>query len=471
MSATALRVTNTTIGSANLNFRHVSSGNNSGAADPADGIVLASTGTLGGLKITGTGGAGTGGTIQHTTSTGISLTGTRNVELAWMQLNDFGDYAIRGDSVVGFSLSNSVIDGVNGDDAAADEGSVRFTELTGSATITSVDVSGAVENNFRVVNTSGTLDRITFIGSTFGPMSTTTGNDGLVLESLGAAVIKATVQASFFTHAAGDLFNFLNNGSATNDLVFTGNALSNAHPAIATGGGGVTISGGDNGGGLTFNLSNNTFRDADGHAVLIVKSTGGGTYAGTFANNVIGVQAVPDSGSVAGSGLKVQNAGQGAVTIAITGNTIRNYNNFGIELLTGGGASAQSGALNATVTGNTVGTPGTGGLPMNGIHLNGGTVPGDTYAICLEVGGAGALANSIAGSGANLGTDVRLRQRQSTTVQLRGYTGGATDTAAVQTYLIAQNSGSGAPTALASVSSPPGGGFVNTPGGGACPQP
>jgi hypothetical protein len=221
---------------------------------------------------------------------------------------------------------------------------------------------------------------------------------------------------------------------------------------------------------MTFAISNNTFRDSDGHGILIVKSTGAGTYSGTFASNQIGVAAVANSGSVAGSGLKVQNAGQGAVTIAITGNTIRQYNNFGIELLTGGGASAQPGALNATITGNTVGNPGTGGLPMNGIHLNGGTVPGDTYQICIDAGGAGALANSIAGSGANVGTDIRLRQRQSTTVQLRGYAGGNTDVTAVQNYLIAQNSGNGAPTALASTQAP-GGGFVNTPGGAPCPTP
>lgn len=464
-TGTALNVANTTITANRIELRSVSSNGGS------NGIVLNSTGSQGGLSIKGTGSAGSGGTIQNKTI-GISLTSTQEPSFSWMQLNDFGDFAIRGHQVVGLTLANSVINGTNGNDPGADEGSVRFTDLTGSASVTNTSVSGAVENNFAVVNSNGTLNRITFTGATFGPMSVTDGNDGLVLESLNAAVINATVQNSAFTHARGDLFNFLNNGTGTNDLVFTGNTLTNAHPAIATGGGGVTISGGDLGGSMTFDISGgNTFRDSDGHAILIVKSTGAGTYEGTFANNTIGVAAVPNSGSVAGSGLKVQNAGGGAMTIAITGNTVRNYNNFGIELLTGGGASPQSGQLNATVTGNTVGNPGTGGLPMNGIHLNGGTVPGDTYQICLEVGGAGGLANSIAGSGANVGTDIRLRQRQSTTVQLRGYAGGNTDVTAVQNYLIAQNSGNGAPTALASTQSPPGGGFVNTPGGGPCPQP
>jgi hypothetical protein len=176
--------------------------------------------------------------------------------------------------------------------------------------------------------------------------------------------------------------------------------------------------------------------------------------------------------------MKIQNAGQGTVTVAITNNQIHQFNNKGIELLTGGGATAQSGAFNATVTGNTIDTPGndvgTQAIPKNGIHLNGGTVPGDTYAICTQIGGAGALANSIATSGKDaipatgLGDiDFRLRQRQSTTVRLPGYGGAATDTAAVVAFVAGNNGGNGAPAGLASTQSP-GGGFV---GGAACTSP
>src|SRR5690606_11642376 len=109
----------------------------------------------------------------------------------------------------------------------------------------------------------------------------------------------------------------------------------------------------------------------------------------------------------------------------VSGNTIRWYNNFGIELLTGGGATAQPGALNATITGNLITLPGTNpataSIPKNGIHLNAGTVPGDTYQICLDAGGAGALQNSVSTAGAPSdipagGEDIRLRQRQATTV-------------------------------------------------------
>ncbi len=152
----------------------------------------------------------------------------------------------------------------------------------------------------------------------------------------------------------------------------------------------------------------------------------------------------------------------------ITNNQIFQYNNFGIELETGGGATAQPGALNVVVTGNTIANHGNNpaftGIPWNGIQLNAGTVPGDTYQICAQVGGAGALANAMTGSGAGGGTDYRLRQRQSTTVKLPGYGGANNDNTAVVTF-VSGNNGGASGTASNTVGSG-GGGFV---GGAPCP--
>ncbi|HJP90426.1 MAG TPA: hypothetical protein VJ875_00630, partial [Pyrinomonadaceae bacterium] len=329
-------------------------------------------------------------------------------------------------------------------------------------------------------NTSAVVNRVTFTNDTIGANSTTNGEDGIQLQSENTGRVLATIQNTTFTSARGDLFNFLDNASSgsADDLIFNNNTLSNNHPAIATGGGGVTIS--SNGTkDFTFHMESNTMRDAVGHAVLLVKSTGTASYQGTFTGNTIGVAAVANSGSKEGDGIKVQSAGQGTVTVAITNNQIHQYNNNGIELLTGGGASAQSGNFNATITGNTIDTPGndagTAAIPKNGIHLNGGTVVGDTYSICAQIGGAGALANSIATSGkdavpATLGDiDFRLRQRQSTTVRLPGYGGANNDNTAVQNFIIANNSGNGAPVGLASNTvGSGGGGFV---GGAACTSP
>ncbi|MBI4914265.1 MAG: hypothetical protein HY825_00315, partial [Acidobacteria bacterium] len=433
----------------------------------ANGIALIDTD--GSFTVNGTGAAGTGGTIQNsnggdgaTAGSGVYLSNATNVSLAWMSLHDFQNFAIRGINVSTFSLTNSVINGVNGSNPAVDEASVAFDGLTGTATISSCDISGGIEDNFRVRNTAGTLDRITFTSVTIGPNDSADGNDGLNLEAFDTAVINATIQNGFFTSAAGDLFQLNNIGSAACDLVFTGNTLSNNHANIATGGGGVTIGGGDLNGSLTYNIANNTFRDAVGHAVLIVKSIGTGTYSGTFTGNTIGVQGVSNSGSLEGSGLVLQNAGGGVFTATVTNNSIYRWTNFGINLQAGAGVVA-SGQLNATITGNTVASPNATTFITNGLHVNSGVTPGDTFAVCATIGGAGVLRNTLTGTGTNGGTDFRLRQRQSTTVKLPSYAGANNDNNAVVTYVTGNNiAGSG----LASNTVPTGGGFV---GGVGCP--
>jgi hypothetical protein len=65
-TGTAVNVANTTIGGGGLKFKSVTAG--TAASGPASGIVLNNTGASGSFTLIGAGGAGTGGTIQKTTS-------------------------------------------------------------------------------------------------------------------------------------------------------------------------------------------------------------------------------------------------------------------------------------------------------------------------------------------------------------------------------------------------------------------
>jgi len=199
----------------------------------------------------------------------------------------------------------------------------------------------------------------------------------------------------------------------------------------------------------------------------------------TFDNNMIGVDNLANSSSREGSALKLQTIGGGTLTASVTNTDIFGYNNFGIEVLAGGGAAATGGNVNVTLTGNRVEDPGnTVGVlsfPKNGIHFNIGTNVGDTFSVCAAIGGTGGLANSISTSGKDAvptptigDLDFRLRQRQATTIRLPGYTGNNNDNTAVQNFVIANNGGDGAPVGLAANTVPTGGGFV---GGAACPLP
>ena len=209
-------------------------------------------------------------------------------------------------------------------------------------------------------------------------------------------------------------------------------------------------------------IQDNTFRDAVGPGILIVKTTGPSTQTGTFTGNTIGVAGTQNSGSAEGSALKLQTVGQGTSNWTVTNNQIRGYNNFGIEVLAGGSATTQGGTINTTITGNTITQPGnTAGtitIPKQGVHFNIGTVPGDTYQACAVISGNGLATSGADSVPSTINVDVRLRQRQSTTIRLPGYSGSATDTTAVQNFVAANNDPG--TSVLAQVNSPPGGGFT-----------
>ncbi|QSR27184.1 hypothetical protein CFH99_16310 [Nocardioides aromaticivorans] len=483
-AARALGVVSTDIGAGGLTFERITS---SGATN---GIVLDTTGSAGSLTVTGTGGTCTpadttgctGGEIASTTGadsasttptgTGIVLHDTQAPSLTRMWVHDHSNYAVRGSSVRGLTIASSVVGGANGDNGAApyDDSSILLTDLTGAASITGTVISGGFEDNLRVANAGGSLDRLTLDQVTFPAAGSRPANDALSVESAsGASALKVTVTDSTFESAKGDLFQFSHGGSGTGDLVVTGSSFSDSHPALATGGGGVTLFQAGTAGTTTLNLSGNSFRDAAGTAVTVVKDAGGSVQQGTFANNTIGVSGVANSGSTGGSGLLLQTVGGGTSTWSVTGNQVRGYNNYGILVQAGGGASAQSGTFNTTITGNTIAEPGTllTGFSRQGVHYNIGTVPGDTFLACAAVSG-----NTLAASGADsvpptVDADIRLRQRQSTTIRLPGYGGAAGDDTAVQAFVSGNNGG--APTVVATGTSGSGGGGYT--GGAACPTP
>ena len=448
-NGTALNVSDVTIAAAGLTFRSISSG--SGAGSAGVGINLVNTGSSGGLTVTGTGSAGTGGTIQNKTGAdgsttagiGIFLNNTQNVALNWMQLNDFDNFAIRGTSVTNFSLIDSIVNGTHGVGAVAanDEGALSFLNLLGSSAITRSTVAnttsgGGAEGVVRIVNTSGTLDRLTIDNSTIANSNSVAGvgDDGMYFESQNSAVMKLTISNSHFTAARADLIQTNALNSSTMDIVVTNTEFKNNNAAILSGGGGTLFSGGGTGSTatVTFNITGNTFRDSRGHALGVFKGTGTSNFSGTISNNTIGVAGVANSGTLDSSAdISVESLGAGTMTVLISGNTLRQYNEEGIRLAANTGDSV----LNATVIGNTVTEPGNIGA-FSGVYASVGGVGGDTATINLLLGSFGPPAdqNSLVGSDPFNTNDVYLEnQGATTTLNLsRGGSAAGTVTGVVQ---------------------------------------
>jgi Putative Ig domain/FG-GAP-like repeat/Cadherin-like domain len=460
-TGTALNVTNTTIGSSGLTFRSIA------ANGAANAIVLNSTGTLGGLTVSGNGSVPSGGVIQNTTGPGILVTNASNLNLTSIVVQGSGDDGIRATDLTGFTLTGSAI--LDNGNAVTERG-LEFTGLFGTANINTSIVSGSADDNLHVSNASGALTLT--VGGTpatcqFTNTSAATGNDGIHILGEGTANMSVSVSNCAFNHNRGDHFQVAT--SAVNTAVMTVSFTTNT----LIGDRGTAYSGTDLGGGIhispagdaqtTFNVLNNNIQGATATAIAInligsplVASSA--TLIGTVSGNVIGSATTADSGSSQGDGISVISTGNGTTTIAVASNTVRQYSNLaGINIHQWNG----NGTLNATVSANSIGFPGS--FASHGILAQAGAVSADQGLVCANIGGPGA--NAITGSGANGGTDFRVRQRETTTVRLPGYAGAATDTAAVVAFIQGLNPGA---TGSATVNSPPGAGFV---GGGACLQP
>ncbi|MEA3002846.1 MAG: hypothetical protein QOH81_1634 [Sphingomonadales bacterium] len=204
----ALSVVGTAIGAADLNFQSIS------ATGGANGIVLQNTGSLGGLNVTGTGTAGSGGTIQNTTGAGIVATDTQDLNLASVLVSNTGGAGINATNLRG---ANSVMD----------------------STISGFGSGGGnVQNGITIVNTNTNMTSFTLANSTVS--NAVGGNDGLGMEARGTSSMTLRVTNSTFTGLFGDgvQVNGLSTSSGTVNVTI---ADSNFINAAASGNGGVVL--------------------------------------------------------------------------------------------------------------------------------------------------------------------------------------------------------------------------------------
>jgi hypothetical protein len=335
--------------------------------------------------------------------------------------------------------------GVTGVTASA----IKLVEVTGAVSVTDSSVQTGVGDNVRVENSSGTLDRITFSNVAFGTNGTG-GDTNLSILGHATATLKATVQNSTFTASRGTSVSVQASESAVMDFVFTGNAVSNNHPAITSASNNLNVGMGGTGvsATLTYNITNNTFRNASGTAVSLSKGgTGAGSMVGSVISNTIGVSGVGGSGSAQGSALLASIVGGGSHNVTIQRNKIYRFFNYGIRLLGGSTlAGGGQGYLTAVVQGNTVAEPGAGpSFPQNGIRLDTGTASGDNTKFCVTFGGLGTLAdgtlekNNVTGTGTNGESDIRIRMRFATQLGVPGYVGANNADATMDAFLASRN--------------------------------
>ncbi len=444
-SATALRVTSTTIGSSDLNFRKVSSGNNTAAADPVNGIVLNTTGALGGLKITGTGSPGqggndTGGIIQHTSGAGIVLLSTREPAFANVKIDTTGNSGVSGEGIVDFTYDHgTILDSGNTNQEANIElngcadGSGCLASpnvVTGVVTITNNVLSRAFDRGVDIQQTDGTISNLTISNNliTSTTSTATSKGAGITVDMTGTSstagnVTQATVAGNTinnFPSLAGIQFIGGNSNatgpsgmvgdpaSLTNVINITGNSISGQNNVnrMGTNAVEVSVNGGNSGARSkgNFNVSNNpTMTNLAGSGILVGNNGWvDGTYA--FNNNVMAPGNINASPGISGgNGIVLSTSETPLMNATVTGNNISQTDGNGILLVSRG----VSGQLNVGIRNNTVAAPLTGVRP--GIRVDAGNGTSVDDAVCVDISN-----NVSGGSGGSAGIGIRKQGSNAT---------------------------------------------------------
>lgn len=377
VSAPAMNVVSTTIGSSNLNFLSISSGNNTAAADPANGIVLNTTGSSGGLIVTGTGTTdGSGGVIQNITNRGVSGTSTSNLSLKNMtftnanmvdaapcgaadnsgcnaavylntvttatldnlDINGASQQGINLREVSGLQLLNSnVINGGAG--GQTEESDLYALNLFGTCAITSCSLTVPAERAAVIYNTNKTL-ALTVTGSTFGMNQTQPlGADGLEVDSYGSSNTTLDIVNSTFVQPKTNGLQVITEGTSFSSVDVTGSTFDPG-TGLAAAIDLVTNTSGD----MDFNIVNNPMIKGKGINIVNIFAFPNSTFEGRINNNTV----VHNGGS--GSGIRVVNQGNGNSKVEVKNNMVTAADDYGITVNSNSG----SGRLDATITGNTV---------------------------------------------------------------------------------------------------------------------
>jgi VCBS repeat-containing protein len=352
------------------------------------------------------------------------------------------------------NVENVTVSGASGN-------GISGSGVTGTVTIANSTFTTAGVNNAIITDTSGTLN-LTVTASTFSNSTASGANNGsygLIINADGSTDVTVSVTGSTFTGNTGDGFRFATASGATgtDSVTFSNNQVS-----------GVGIKGGGSGASISQLGNNTTTITIDGNNVqnitdngIGVDNEGSGTVSGTINGNTVGSPTAANSGG--SNSISATAEGAGTETLAITSNKLYQYDDFaGIYYIDREGSPT----LNLTITGNTLADP-AGNATQGGawgIYGEAGAATGDAGKVCAAITG-----NSLTGAGqTSLGSaDIELDQNiAGVTYELPGYTGGSTDTNAVQTFVAGNNNGGGTPSVIATVTGAPG--FV---GGSSCPAP
>jgi hypothetical protein len=352
-------VANTTIGGSGLTFRSIS------ANGAANGIVLNSTGSSGGLTVTGNGGGtadGSGGLIQNTTGTAIKLTSAQNVSLSQLNVNTSGTgvpvtagaegHGVDISSVTNFTYQDASLINVG---SGNEEQGMKITNLFGTSLIEDVTLDEIAEDGIQVRQSSSTAGSLTMRRLNVQDHKAGFGEAGVEIQTDLASNVTILVDDSDFAINTNAIMGVAMSTAAShtgNLSVTVQNSTFNC--ANAFGSGSVQALGGGSGN-ATYVVNSNQINDTKFNGITINNDDTGTTRA-TVTNNIL------DGGPTNnGNGIAMRQDQNGAMLSRVAGNTISQFSANGIYLQAQDNAPDDANReLDATVTNNTSTLPTSG---------------------------------------------------------------------------------------------------------------
>ncbi|ULH14123.1 VcbS (plasmid) [Deinococcus sp. KNUC1210] len=349
------------------------------------------------------------------TLSGAGLTLAQDNELAGLTVNATGGAGIFGTSFGTLTTSAVSV-------TAAGGPALDLTSGTLAASFSKLSSSNSPTHGVNLTNTPGSLS-VTGDGSTAGSGGTISGalQNGVNVTSTGAAPSVALNWMNISGNKNYGVLYTVPSASSSSTAVSVSNSVlsdnTNLHVLLDLGGSGAA----------NFTLTGNTLSNpttgTSGALQVNAKQPVSATVQGRVTNNTITL----NSGSF-GTGIATYVTGAGHATVQLSGNTIKSFGTFGIDLAT----QVSSGSLDATVSNNVIALP--SALALEGMRLNAGDgTAGESSTLCVNL-----IANSSVGNEGVPGNGLvgyQIRQRPGTLYKLQGYSGGSTDATAIANFI------------------------------------
>ena len=311
-----------------------------------NGINL--TATQGSFTVTGTGTAGSGGTIQASTDSGIQANGAANLNLSWMTIQNNGN--------------------------ALNEGGIRLVNVTGSGQLTSSTVTGSFEDNVYLSNTGGvplTAFNIQGPNCSIGNNNTTFGNTGVFVLAKNTATMSVTVDNCAFSGNRTDTIHTDAADSSNLTSTITNNTITAGTGGANQGNIGINVTAALTST-LTYDVENNKI-GTNGGTNSPLLNHGVNVFAGnsaTVSGKVIANTIVLAGAGMSGTGIRVFQSDSGSLSAKVVNNTVSNVGlDYGIDATDNGTLNvATTGKLNIGVVNNNVSVLSTA---INAIHVRG----------------------------------------------------------------------------------------------------